>query len=137
MTLSEESEELASELHDLYRAGAVSIPLIANQLVDANGKINQSQDKSAKAFTQISGDVSQVYDSWADVRDKIQTYVGKSAENMHDIGEALIEIMNDYKESDCAAAKELDRLIKDNENFDGDLINPDDIKDYKDPVYPD
>lgn len=136
MTLSEESEELGAELHDLYRSGAVSIPLIANRFVAANDMINQTQDGSASAFTQISDDVSQVYASWADLRDKMQTYVGKSGENMHDIGLSLIEIMKDYKEVDCAAAKELERLIKENEDYEGDLVNPDDIPEYENPVYP-
>lgn len=136
MTISEESEQLAAELHALYRAGSVSIPLIANQFVDANGKVNQTRSKSKAAFTQISGDVSQVHDLWAETRDKLQTYMGKSGEHMHNIGGALIETMNNYKDQDAAAATELDRLIKENESYDGDLINPDDVPKYKDPVFP-
>lgn len=131
-----DSETLGAELHGLYRAGSVTIPIIANQFVAANGKVEQTQSKAEKAFTQINGDVSQVYESWADLRNKLQTYTGKSGEHMHNIGLALIEVMNNYKDQDAAAAAEMDSLIKEGESYDGDLMTPDEVPDYNEPTYP-
>lgn len=130
------SEKLGVELHGLYRAGNVTLPLIANQFVAGNGRVEQTQSKSEAAFTQINEDVSQVYESWADLRNKLQTYTGKSGEHMHNIGLALIELMENYRDQDEAAAAKLNSLIKENEAYDGDLITPDEVPEYTEPTYP-
>lgn len=133
-----DSEELAVELHGLYRAGKVNLPIIANQFVAANGKVNNTNKNAPAAFKQIGGQTSQIYETWVDVRDKLQTHLGNSGKHVHNIAEAVIETMNDYKETDQCAADELDKLIKENEDNADEypIVLPKDVPAYTEPTFP-
>ncbi|HZE41107.1 MAG TPA: hypothetical protein VE172_20095 [Stackebrandtia sp.] len=137
-------KQLGVRLFELWKAGTIVMPMFADGFSDTNRKVNETQGKGVHAFTQISGDLSQVYDSWKKLRDASQKYLADNASHMHNMAGAVIDVMNDYKKDDAEAAAEVDKDIKNleagaigNPSDPGDDVpTPDDVPKYVDPVTP-
>lgn len=129
-----DSDDLAADLHGLYRAGKVTVPHIANLFVEANGRIAATSG-AGDAFAQVGDKKALEYDAWASLRDSLQTYVGHSAEHLHHVGEGLIGVMEHYRDTDECAADRLAALIKEDEEL-GEVMLPDEVGDYSEPTYP-
>ncbi|ADD41463.1 hypothetical protein [Stackebrandtia nassauensis] len=122
-------DPVAAELYDLWKAGAVSLPMVAEVYATAAGGTHATGegDKDEQAFDRTSNagvfdpaeqmkdtmfPLGTVYPIWTELRDTLNTVLAKSATNLYDTGEALVTVSENFAEKDAGAAADLDELRK-------------------------
>lgn len=120
-------DPVAAELYDLWKAGAISLPLVAEVYAAAAGGAHDTGEdgKDETAFDRSSHsdafDVfgraretmfprGKVYPIWTELRDTLNTVLAKSAENLYDTGEALVTVSEQFAAEDADAAADLEEL---------------------------
>lgn len=120
-------DPVAAELYDLWKAGAISLPLVGDIYARAamGAKDTGEGGKDEKAFERRSDHgafdlggmakdamypLGTVYPVWTELRDTLNTVLAKSADNLYDTGDALVSVSEDYAAKDSRAADDLDEL---------------------------
>lgn len=138
-----EGEDLGVKLVDLWHAGRIGLPRIAEAYVEANRTLAGTAD-SDDAFSRgyggeyYTGGASsgQVAGPWSELRNAIQTVLGNTANNVEQAGVVLVHIANAYADTDADAATALRQAWDDRE------VDPTDPRDkpletgLPDPVFP-
>lgn len=138
-----EGEALGVELVDLWHAGRIGLPRIAEAYVEANHTLAGTADHD-DAFSRgyggeyYAGGASsgKVSGPWTQLRNTIQTILGNTANNVEQAGVTLVHVADCYAQTDTEAG---DRLRRE---WDERAIDPNDPKDkppetgLPDPVLP-
>lgn len=108
-----EGEDLGVELEGLRHAGRIGLPRIAEVFLDANHRLAATNDIDG-AFRrgyggQYMGGPSSgvVVGPWTDLRNTVQTTLGKTATNIITAGEVLRHIADTYEQCDTEAGEAL------------------------------
>lgn len=120
-------DPVAAELYDLWKAGAISMPMVAQVYAaaaggthdtGAGGKDEKAFDRGSYSdFFDVAGQTREamyplgsVYPIWSELRDTLNTVLAKSAENLYDTGEALVQVGDDMAAKDAGASADLEEL---------------------------
>jgi hypothetical protein len=109
-----EGEYLGVELADLWHAGKIGMPRIAEAYVEANRTLAATSNNEG-AFSRGYGGESytggassgKVMGPWTQHRNTIQTILGNTANNVMEAGTVLVHIADAYASTDGAAATRL------------------------------
>lgn len=121
-----ETGELVAKLEELWRAGAVYLPLAAGVYAQASQNLNNSARDEARGFVhqkvdlgsrpQVAGilraavkGLGPVFPHIQELRDVLQTVVADTAESLSAAGTALVQISDAYAAEDTEVADELNR----------------------------
>jgi hypothetical protein len=143
MAMPLEGEMLGVELADLWHAGKIGMPRIAEAYVEANRTLAGTANHEG-AFSRSYGGPSysggassgKVMGPWTQQRNTIQTILGNTANNVMEAGAVLVHIADSYAQTDGAAATRLQR------EWDNRAVDPTDPRDrpldgdLPDPVFP-
>lgn len=113
--MANDSKDFAAEVADLWSAGRVTFPKLANVYSQANGDISNTSSSENSAFKPFSygGDSytpSRVKPSWLELRNTIQGLFAQSSLNVAATGRALVQAANEYKYTDGNSASELEKV---------------------------
>lgn len=120
-------DPVAAELYDLWKAGAVSLPTVGDIYTRAaHGTYDTGEGgKDEKAFEResdaglfdLNGQMKDamfplgtVYPVWSELRDTLNTVLAKSATNLYDTGDALVELGEDLAAKDKGTKDDLEDL---------------------------
>jgi hypothetical protein len=104
---------LAADLSQLWAAGKVDLPQIADVYTRLNRDLAGTADGDADAFgvgyapKGSGGSAGELYQKWSALRDMLQDALGQSALGAEAAGAALVAIADTYAANDTEAATEL------------------------------
>jgi hypothetical protein len=103
---------LGLDLAELYRAGAVFLPAVADEFAQAASAVGKASDVES-AFSRdpiFAGYRGPAYQVWESLRADLDKFLHDTSDNLRDVGAALVLAANTYASTDEDARKELDRL---------------------------
>lgn len=115
-------QDLGADLFELWKAGKVFLPQVAEVYLQANGTVADTSKEDTAAFSRPVPDYrrggfndqsGQVYPHWQALRDRFQEILGKTAANLVGQGEALMTIVKMYADADEEARRALENAIAD------------------------
>jgi hypothetical protein len=104
---------LGLDLAELYRAGSVFLPAVADEFASAAAAVSNVSGSAAPLFDRdpiFGGSKGPAYAEWEELRAMMGSYLHDTTENLRDVGRALVLAANNYASTDGAAKAELDRL---------------------------
>jgi hypothetical protein len=104
---------LGLDLAELYRAGSVFLPAVADEFAGSAVAVSNVLASAAPLFDRdpiFGGSKGPAYAEWEELRSTIGGYLNDTTENLRDVGRALVLAANNYASTDGAAKAELDRL---------------------------
>lgn len=106
--------DLGADLYRLWCAGRSNLPILAAQFANANREVvATTADDAAFHRADHFGD-SPVLHAFSALRSELQGMLAYTAESLEMTGEALCRAADAYARTDLTAARELDRLRRDN-----------------------
>lgn len=108
-----EGELLGVELNDLWHAGKIGMPRIAEAYVEANRTLASTSNHEGAFSRGYGGEYGggsssgKVMGPWTQHRNTIQTVLGNTANNVVEAGTVLVHIADSYASNDGAAATRL------------------------------
>jgi hypothetical protein len=106
-------QDLGLDLAELYRAGSVYLPKVADEFAAAAAATRSVSIGTDRTFVRdelFGGKRGPAYQAWEDLRADLEKFLNDTNNNLRDAGRALVLAANTYASTDDAAKKELDRL---------------------------
>lgn len=103
---------LGLDLAELYRAGSVFLPAVADEIAEAAAAVSKSGDAQS-AFVRdplFGGSQGPAYPLWENLRADLDKFLHDTADNLQDVGDALVLAAETYAATDAEAHAELHRL---------------------------
>jgi hypothetical protein len=116
--MSQTGWKLGVDLGHLLSIGRLQLPHMAltyRAVSHKVGGIAQSDETSFNGGESPKGDggtVGEIYEEWANLRDKLQTICAQTATNLEEAGEAIVHIANAYADTDEDAARSMKNYWK-------------------------
>ena len=112
--MSVHGDKLGAELSALYALGRYVLPTLAETYAVANNNVARTSHHDEASFTHY-GSVGQPYAGmagsfaieWMNLRDTLQNFLGEGSHNIDRAGEAMVDIADNYADTDDAAARKL------------------------------
>jgi hypothetical protein len=111
--MAESGWQFAADLSELRTVGAVDLPSMAYTFAALNNVVNKTNSADSSAFAWSSGGMSQAYSPWSQLRDSLQNLLGKTSQNLEEAGQAVVQIVQTYADSDSAAKQSLQAAWRD------------------------
>jgi hypothetical protein len=99
--------EFGADLSELKKVGSVDLPSMSYTFASLNSMVNGTEGSDKNAFDWVNGASSQAYQPWAELRDSLQNFLGKTAQNLEAAASAIDQIVQTYAASDAGAASAL------------------------------
>jgi hypothetical protein len=107
-------EQFIADLNELRIIGAMDLPMLGYTYAKVNNAIAGTAGVDSAAFqTSAGGTPSRIADIWRDLRDELQTILGRTAENMHSAGQTVLHIAEAYAATDHSAVAALQHAWQD------------------------
>ena len=111
------NDRLAVELEKLWKAGAVDLPKAAGAFGTAAGQLHRTGVTEQSVFQRADGSMGDLYPEWSKLRNTLQDNVfGPSHDNLLTAGGTLVQVADDFADSDGSARIALDDYKKDVES---------------------
>ncbi len=106
--------ELGVDLYDLYTLANADLLALADRYRQAAGLVTGVDPGPLfQRAAELDGPRGESYRPWAELHDRVATFLGDTADNVEDTARALLRAVDEYAATDAAAATELHRLIGD------------------------
>jgi hypothetical protein len=99
--------EFGADLSELKKVGSVDLPSMSYTFASLNSMVNGTEGSDKNAFDWVGGGSSQAYQPWAELRDSLQNFLGRTAQNLEAAAGAIDQIVQTYAASDTGAASAL------------------------------
>jgi len=106
-----------ADLAMLWTSGYVHLPKIAVGYSDMSANLSSAAVGAQAAFKKPGSDESPIFQAWAAIHDLAQRIADQSCINTIDTGQALIDIVNLYTESDLLTAEQISNIEDGIENY--------------------
>jgi hypothetical protein len=105
-----------ADIYQLYKAGRLHLPEIAQQYHDLTQLVHRTQGPSARTFD-VDGYVERAHRLWMELRDELQEILRESCLNFEDAGAALVRVADNYVRTDEQAQREMARLMDEEDHL--------------------
>jgi hypothetical protein len=111
--MAESGWKFAADLSDLRMVGAVDLPAMAYTFAALNNVVDKTEAGDSNGFQWQSGGMSQVFGSWAELRDSLQNLLGQTSQNLEVAAQAVLQIVETYAATDASARDSLNAAWND------------------------
>ena len=99
--MSVTEQQFTSDLNELRIIGKMDLPMLALIHAKVNNAVASTSGVDSAAFeTSAGGPSSRITDIWRDLRDELQTILGRSAKNLETAGHTICHIADTYAIAD-------------------------------------
>jgi len=91
--------EFGADLSELKKVGSVDLPSMSYTFASLNSMVNGTEGSDKNAFEWVGVGSSQAYQPWAELRDSLQNFLGKTAQNLEAAASAIDQIVQTYAAS--------------------------------------
>jgi hypothetical protein len=99
-----------ADTYQLYKAGRLHLPTIAQQYHDLTQLVHRTQGPSYRTF-EVDGSVERAHRLWMELRDELQEILRESCVNFEAAGAALVRIADRYVRTDEEAQRQMSKLM--------------------------
>ncbi|HEY1176453.1 MAG TPA: hypothetical protein VGF17_09870 [Phytomonospora sp.] len=94
------AEEFSMDLAALRYVAVQNLPIVANAHAQAAASVHRTRSFDGLVFRRPGGGASAAEGLWTQLRDALQNSMAVTADNLHDSSEAVLRIVEDFKDAD-------------------------------------